>query len=189
MLEFQPKIVVLGIGNLLLRDEGIGVQIVKMPSVIFCSCLIHQAELPNKLGNYYPNLAIIDGGTSPEIMSLVEGADKLIIIDAVKGGKEPGTIYRFTIDDVDLGSPCSAGDCGAHKDTGIQAYQKLSLHQIDIVDNLRMLSLIGKQPKNIVIIGIEPRTIEPGLELSPEIQSKIPEITRLVRDEIRNTKP
>ena len=183
MLEFQPKIVVLGIGNLLLRDEGIGVQIVKMLSVI-----LTMSETKGK-NLSYPNLAIIDGGTSPEIMSLVEGADKLIIIDAVKGGKEPGTIYRFTIDDVDLGSPCSAGDCGAHKDTGIQAYQKLSLHQIDIVDNLRMLSLIGKQPKNIVIIGIEPRTIEPGLELSPEIQSKIPEITRLVRDEIRNTKP
>jgi len=174
MLEFQPKIVVLGVGNLLLRDEGVGVQIVKM---------LHKDDLS------YPNLAIIDGGTSPEIMSLVEGADKLIIIDAVKGGKEPGTIYRFTIDDVDLGSPCSAEDCAAHKDTGLQVYQKLSLHQIDIVDNLRMLSLIGKQPRNIVIIGIEPRTIEPGLELSSEIQSKIPEITRLVRDEIRNTKP
>ena len=183
MLEFQPKIVVLGIGNLLLRDEGIGVQIVKMLSVI-----LTMSETKGK-NLSYPNLAIIDGGTSPEIMSLVEGADKLIIIDAVKGGKEPGTIYRFTIDDVDLGSPCSAEDCAAHKDTGLQVYQKLSLHQIDIVDNLRMLSLIGKQPKNIVIIGIEPRTIEPGLELSPEIQSKIPEITRLVRDEIRNTKP
>jgi len=183
MLEDKPKIVVLGIGNLLLRDEGIGVQIVKMLSVI-----LTMSETKGK-NLSYPNLAIIDGGTSPEIMSLVEGADKLIIIDAVKGGKEPGTIYRFTIDDVDLGSPCSAEDCAAHKDTGLQVYQKLSLHQIDIVDNLRMLSLIGKQPKNIVIIGIEPRTIEPGLELSPEIQSKIPEITRLVRDEIRNTKP
>ena len=169
MLEGKPKIVVLGVGNLLLRDEGVGVQVIEM---------LHKEDLS------HPNLAIIDGGTSPEIMSLIEGADKLIIIDAVKGGKEPGTIYRFTIGDVDLGSPCSVGDCGAHKDTGLQVYQKLSLHQMDIVDNLRMLSLIGKQPKNVVIIGIEPGTIEPGLELSSEIQSKIPQIITLITKEV-----
>jgi len=152
----KPKVVVLGVGNLLLQDEGVGV---------------HFVQALNKEDLDYANLEIIDGGTSPEIVSLVEGADKLIIIDAVKGGKEPGTIYRFGIDDVNMDSP-----------------MRLSLHQMNVLDNLQMLNLMGKQPMSTTIIGIEPKTMEPGLELSPEIQSKIPEITRLVIKEIEETK-
>ena len=150
----KPKVVVLGVGNLLLQDEGVGV---------------HFVQALNKDDLDYVNLEIIDGGTSPEIVSLVEGADKLIIIDAVKGGKEPGTIYRFGIDDVNLDSP-----------------MRLSLHQMDVIDSLRMLNLLGSCPKTIVI-GIEPKTIDLGSELSPEIQSKIPEITRLVMKEIKES--
>ena len=160
MLESKPKIIVLGVGNLLLQDEGVGIQVVDM---------LHEEDLD------YPNLKIIDGGTSPEIMSLVEGADKLVIIDAVKGGKEPGTIYHFSFGNV---GPSSPGDTGG--------YANLSLHQMHLIDNLQMLSLIGRQPRNVVVIGIEPKTIEPGLELSPEVRSKVPEIIALVKEEMRN---
>lgn len=151
----QPKIVVLGVGNLLLRDEGVGIHLV-------------QALNGDDLG--YTNLEVIDSGTSPDILSVAESADKLIIIDAVKGGGEPGTIYRFSVDQVNLDSPI-----------------RLSLHQMGVVDNLRILDLLGKQPRNTVIIGIEPKTVDWGLELSWEVEKKMAEITRLVKKEIEET--
>jgi hydrogenase maturation protease len=150
----KPRIVVLGVGNQLFQDEGVGVHVVN-------------TLLENKLS--YPNLEIVDGGTCPEFAYLVEGADKLIVVDAVEGGEKPGTIYRFGIDDVKQDFPI-----------------RMSLHQMGLIDNLRMLSIVGKQPKSVIIIGIEPKTIRLGMELSPEIQGKIPEIVRLVRNELEH---
>jgi len=157
MLEFQPKIVVLGVGNLLLRDEGVGIHFVQS---------LNKDDLLLKADSY--RLSIIDGGTSPEIISLVEGAAKLIIIDAVKGGKKGGTIYRFSSDDINLDSPV-----------------RLSLHQMGIVDSLKLLKAMGKQPKSVVIIGIEPKKLALGLKLSPEIEEKLPELKRLLIQEIK----
>ena len=151
----RPKIVIVGLGNLLLRDEGVGIHLVR-------------ALGKGDLG--YTNVEIIDGGTSSDIVSLVEGADKLVIIDAVKGGDKPGTVYRFGIDGVN-----------SHSLT------RSSVHQLDIVDNLRLLELLGRGPKSTVIIGIEPETVDCGLELSSEVQNKMAEIAGLVRKEIEDT--
>ena len=150
----QPKIVILGMGNLLLQDEGIGIHFVQMLS---------KDELD------YTNVEIIDGGTSPEIASLVEDADKLIIVDAVKGGKEPGTIYRFSADEIELDSP-----------------MKISLHYMGVLDNLMMLKLLRQKPLNTIIIGVEPETIDWGLELSPRIKKRLEELKRIVIQEIRD---
>ena len=111
----------------------------------------------------------MDGGTSPENLLTIEGVDKLIIIDAVKGGKEPGTIYRFGIDDIILDSSL-----------------RLSLHQMSMIDSLRILNLIDKQPKNIVIIGIEPKNIDFGLGLSPEVRERLVELKGLVIKEVKS---
>jgi hydrogenase maturation protease len=148
----QPKIVVVGLGNLLLRDEGVGIHLVR-------------ALDKGDLG--YSNVDIIDGGTSSDIVSLVEGADRLIIIDTVKGGDKPGTIYRFGIDGVN-----------SHSAT------RLCVHQLDIVDNLRLLELIGGGPKTTVIIGIGPETVDLGLELSWRVKNKMAEMASLVRKEM-----
>jgi len=67
----QPKIVILGIGNLLLKDEGLGIHFVRM---------LNQDDLD------YANVEIIDGGLCPEFVSFIEDAYKLIIVDAIKGG-------------------------------------------------------------------------------------------------------
>lgn len=150
----QPKIVILGMGNLLLQDEGVGIHLIQMLS---------------KDALDYANLEIIDGGTSPESLLTIEGVDKLIIIDAVKGGKEPGTIYCFGLDDVILDSSL-----------------RLSLHQMSMIDSLRILNLIDKQPKNIVIIGIEPKNIDFGLGLSPEVREKLAELKDLAIKEVKS---
>ena len=115
-------------------------------------------------------MEIIDGGTDPDMVTCIgEDVEKLIIIDAASAGDKPGTIYRFDIEDLESGPPDS-----------------LSLHQIGIVDSIKMMSLIGKRPKSVTVIGIEPATVDFGLELSSEVKERLPRIIDIVLDELED---
>jgi len=143
---------VLGIGNVLLRDEGIGCHVV------------HALE-----GIPLPEVKIIDGGTCPDVLQLLEDADKLIIVDAVKGGGTPGQIYRFHLEDITL-----------------EQKPFLSLHDMGLVDNLMLMQLwhsIGET----IIIGVEPKELEWGLELSPELREKMPQIIDAILSELNTS--
>lgn len=149
----SPRITILGIGNLLLKDEGVG---------------IHLVQKLSARGIDRENLNIVDGGTSPDIMSLIDhDIDKLIIVDAVKAGNSPGTVYRVDSDNLDLDSATP-----------------ISLHEIGVLDSLKMMALLNKQPKSTVIVGVEPKAIDYGLELSPEVEAKVPEIVKIILKEI-----
>jgi hydrogenase maturation protease len=146
--------IVVGIGNALLRDEGVG-----------CHVVHALEEIP------LPDVEIIDGGTCPDVLQRLEGADKLIIVDAVKGGGMPGQIYRFHLEDIT-----------------VEQKPFLSLHDMNLVDSLMLMQLwhnIGEA----VIIGVEPREISWGLELSPELKEKMPQIVDAVLSELTNTNP
>jgi hydrogenase maturation protease len=145
------RIVVIGVGNLLLKDEGIGIHIIKS---------LQEFALP-------PDVRLIDGGTSPDLIAYTRAGDKLIIVDAARAGGEPGTIYRFHPRDL-------AAEKGA----------LTSAHELGVEQNLKLMSLMGHEPRETVIIGIEPREIDWGMELSPELQQKMPEIVKLVLREI-----
>ena len=149
----MKKTVVLGTGNELFKDEGVGVHVAR----------ILQIKLPTSSSD----VEVIDGGTSPDIWSLIDGADKLIIIDAVRGGCEPGTIYRFTPQQIVA-------------DRGLIT----SVPQMGILENLSLIELVGSKPRETVIIGVEPSELEPGLELSPELQKRMPKIIQTVLEEI-----
>ena len=143
--------IVLGIGNVLLKDEGIG-------------CHIARALKETPL----PNVKVIEGGTSPDVFP--EDADKLIVVDAAKGGGIPGEVYRFNLDDIAL-----------------EQSPFLSLHDIGLIDNLLLMRLLHNIGET-VIIGVEPKEIEWGLELSPELQEKVPQILETILAEL-NTSP
>jgi len=149
----MKKTVVLGTGNELFKDEGVGVHVAR----------ILQTKLPTSIND----VEVIDSGTSPDIWSLIDGADKLIIVDAVRGGCEPGTIYRFTPQQIVA-------------ETGIIT----SVHQMGILENLSLIELVGSKPGETIIIGVEPSELEPGLELSPELQKRMPKIIQTVLEEI-----
>jgi hydrogenase maturation protease len=148
----SPKrTVVIGVGNLLQKDEGIGIHVVKA---------LQEMQLPD-------DVTIIDGGTSPDILACTRAGDKLIIVDAARAGGEPGAIYRFQPDDL-------VADSG----------EMLSVHELGVPQNLRLMLLSGEEPSEVVIIGIEPKEIDWGTELSPELEMKIPEIVSVVLREI-----
>lgn len=148
----NDKIIILGIGNILLGDEGIGVHVVSF---------LRSRKLPS-------NVEVIDGGTATfNLLPRISGVSKLIVVDAVEGKGKPGSIYRFTPDD-------------------IKAEKKIcaSLHQIGLLNVLEMADKIGEKPKATVIIGIEPQNTDWGLELSTKIKKKIPQIIEVVLKEI-----
>lgn len=150
--ELPKKIAVVGIGNLLLKDEGIGVQVAQR---------LQEFPLSTDV-----DLEIIDGATSPDVFWQLHGVDKLIIIDAARGDGEPGTIYRIPLESLPL-----------EKNT-------TSLHQMDLVQTLQIMAYLGQRPREIIILGVEPKEMDCGLELSPELEKKVPQIISLILQEI-----
>lgn len=146
------RAVVVGVGNVLLKDEGIGVHVVR--------------ALPQAIGTR-TDVDIIDGGTSPDAFLGLETVPRLIIVDAARGGGQPGTIYRF-----------HPGDIIA------DGKSITSLHQLGLLHSLQMMQLSGSQPGEIIIIGVEPKEIDWGLELSPELREKLPQIVTAVMNEL-----
>lgn len=147
----EKKTIVIGIGNLILKDEGVGVHAVRK---------LEAMELP-------PGVEVIDGGTDTmELLAVFQDFEKIIVIDALKAGGEPGTIYRITPEEV------------------MQDYKRsLSLHEVDLLDVLGMAKQLGGHGE-VVIIGVEPKEISCSIELTPEIEAKLPHVMDAVFSEI-----
>lgn len=144
------KITVVGVGNLLLKDEGIGVHVVRA---------LQERDIPGA--------EIIDGGTSPDTLACLEPTGRLIIVDAAETGGEAGTIYRFRPEDLE----------GAAADS-------LSLHEVGVAESLKMMQLTGNLPGEVIIIGVQPGEIGWGMELSPKLAARLPEIEKIILEEI-----
>jgi len=148
------KIVVLGIGNLLLKDEGVGIHLLNQ---------LEHDPLP-------PGVELVDGGTSTlDILPILKDAQKVIVIDAMKAGGEPGSIYR-----------CHPQDLVPSQESSI------SLHHIDFLQALKMAKQMGDDLEDrTIIFGVEPFQIEWEMDLSPVVQGKIPLIKKFVLEEIQ----
>jgi hydrogenase maturation protease len=151
--ENHARIAILGVGNELLKDEGIGVHIARA---------LEGTPSPDNV-----DLEVIDGGTLPGAPLAFEDVDRLIVVDAVKTGGEPGAIYRFRPEDVET-----------------EGEVLTSLHQISLLENLWLMDKFSRRPKDVVIIGVEPEDMNWGLELSPRLQERVPQIIRTVLKEV-----
>jgi hydrogenase maturation protease len=148
--KLMEKTLIVGIGNLLCRDEGIGVHVVQE---------MKKLQLP-------AHMELLDIGTSTmDLISYLEGFKKLIIIDAMRAGGIPGTIYQCTPEDL-----IPSGE------------EPVSLHDIGVVETLTMAKKMGMEIKT-VIIGVEPKVLEWGMELSEEVKERIPSIIEAVLKE------
>ncbi|MFH2144655.1 MAG: HyaD/HybD family hydrogenase maturation endopeptidase [Candidatus Omnitrophota bacterium] len=86
-LTKKKKIVVLGIGNLLLQDEGIGIHVIEE---------LKKEALPD-------NVEVVDGSVLGfDLLPIVKNCDKLIVVDAVRTDEKPGAIYKFKLGDIDI---------------------------------------------------------------------------------------
>lgn len=140
---YAAEITVLGIGNTILSDEGFGVRIV---------------EYLKKNYDFPESVALIDGGTlGVELQHFIVGTQKLLIIDSIDGGVEPGKIFHL------------------HGDEILKHFtQKISAHEIGIQDILTMLEITDKKIPVVELIGAQPYSLEAGVELTPQMQKLVP---------------
>jgi hydrogenase maturation protease len=155
MSEDHLEVLVLGIGNVLLTDEGIGVRALK--------------ELERKY-TFPANVELLDGGTAGiELLRHIRNRDYLIIIDAMKCNQAPGTVVRVEGDDVPA------------------AFRtRISPHQLGLSDLLAAAMLTDELPRNLVLFGVEPESIDIGLELTDTVEGSVDKLIDAVADEIRS---
>jgi len=149
----RKKVLIAGVGNLLLKDEGLGIHVVRE---------LNKMELPE-------DVEVRDCGTMGlELLNLFSEYDKVIVIDAIRGGGEPGEVYKFSLDEVKLK----------------KGRRLLSMHHLDLNTLLELGREIGVLPSEVVIIGAEPGEIELEIGLSKEVREKLPLILKLVMEEL-----
>ncbi|ACV67569.1 HyaD/HybD family hydrogenase maturation endopeptidase [Desulfohalobium retbaense] len=148
------RILVLGVGNILFTDEGIGVRAIE--------------EMQSGY-QFSENVTLMDGGTlGTRLMDYIMESDYLIVVDAVLGDSDPGSVYRLTGEDLRQSLAF-----------------KNSMHQTDLVDTLVYCDLAGHCPE-AVVIGMEPADYETmAVGLSEPAQAALPHMMQRVAEEIR----
>ena len=154
MVNPKRPVVVLGLGNPLMGDEGIGV---------------HLIERLAASGEQYPSVDFIDAGTGGlSVLHLLDGRHRAIIIDCAFMDEPPGAIRRFTPEDV--------------RSRKVLAHQ--SLHEADLIRIIEMARQLGQAPEQIVIFGIQPEQVRAGGELSRTLVEKADEYISLILREL-----
>lgn len=149
----EARTVVLGVGSPLMGDDGLGIAVVEM---------IRERQPDD------PAIALLDGGTwGMSVLPLIEAADRLLIIDAIKSGAEPGTLVRLEDDEIPR-----------------HLRQKLSPHQIELGEVLAVAHLRSMFPAEAVAIGIEPARIELHEGLSEEVGATVPELIEAIEEQL-----
>lgn len=148
------RLLVLGIGNMLLTDDGVGV---------FAAQELMKETWPEQVN-------ICEGGTfTHDIFGIFKGYTHLLVLDVVHAGGAPGTLYRLDED-------------ALIKDEK----QRLSIHDIDLVDSLRMAELYFGNRAELHVLGMEPYDYTTwNIGLSPVIQEVFPKFIEQARKEIR----
>jgi hydrogenase maturation protease len=114
------------------------------------------------------NVLVIDGGTSGmEMIEDLSNLDFLLVIDVVKTGAAPGTLVKI-----------------AGAEIPVFFRDKLSPHQIGLPDVLASLELLDAIPKEIVVLGVEPISLELGMDMTPAIAATIPQLMAQAVDEL-----
>lgn len=147
------SVLLLGVGNILLQDEGLGVYALRR--------LAERYHLP-------PGVEAVDGGVQGlDLLSMLESARSLLIIDAIYTGGAPGGIVRLE---------------GQAIPSALAL--KMSMHQMGIQELLALGSLRGTLPTRVVLWGMQPEAMDWGLELTPSVAAGLDELVAAVAGEL-----
>jgi hydrogenase maturation protease len=153
MAKYKKSTLVLGIGNILQKDDGIGVHIVN--------------NMIDK-GAKTPDVEYLDGGTAGyDLLDSMKGRKKIIIIDALKADDSPGSVYRFPAEKLTM----STTGFSLH-DAGVPSMIKM----LDIMGEKPEIEIIGIVPEDITSLDIG---ISKSLEASiPRVMEIVHEAVR-----------
>ncbi|HDX9578897.1 TPA: HyaD/HybD family hydrogenase maturation endopeptidase [Bacillus pseudomycoides] len=149
----KAKITILGIGNTLFTDEGVGIHLLPLLEEVYKDDM--QVE-------------IIEGLTDGmKLLGPVEEAENLIIIDAINAGVEGGTILSLEGDEI----PAYFGI-------------KMSVHQMGFQEVLFAAKFRERYPKKIIMFGMQPTSLELGVELTETNQAKLEDLAEAVMNQV-----
>lgn len=156
MKKNNGHIIVMGIGNTLYTDEGLGIHILPYVEEALKQHGLTQVE-------------VYEGCTdSMSLLAPIDRADYLLVIDAINGAREPGEIIALTEDEMP-----------AYFST------KLSVHQVGFQEVLFAARLLEQLPQEMAMIGAQPCSLELGVELSKGMQEKLPEMVEMVIAQVK----
>lgn len=151
----MAEILVLGLGNILMGDEGVGVRVIER--------LLEQYEFPERV-------RIMDGGTlGLDLLPYLEDASRLLVVDAVQARKPPGTLVRLAGDEIPIFLDAS----------------KVSPHQDGLQDLLAVATLKGYLPEEVVLWGVQVESLGVALELNPTVAAQVGALVERVVGELR----
>lgn len=151
----QITVLVLGIGNIVMSDDGVGVLVAQK--------LQQRYRFPD-------NVEVMDGGTlGLDLLPKLENISNLIMIDAVETGQKAGTCVRLY-----------------GQELPIALETKVSPHQMGLKDLLAVSDLMGHSPKEMVLIGVQPGSIEMELGLTAEVEAQFETLVSNVLTELAN---
>ena len=144
---------ILGIGNTLLADEGIGVHVIQ-----------HLQSHHNEM----PDTTLLDGGTlSFTLAGAIESADNLIVVDAAQLHATPGSLKTFIDEDMD---------------NFLNSNNKRSVHEVGLLDLMTIARLADHYPTRRALIGIQPQKLDWGEQPTEAVQAAIPAACEQVRE-------
>jgi hydrogenase maturation protease len=147
-------IVVVGLGNPLMADEGIGVEVLSRLS---------------RMAGQFPSVDFVDAGTAGlSLLHKLSGRRRAILIDCCVMGSSPGSITMFSPDDV----------------RSIKKLSQFSLHEVDILQVIELARRLGDCPEEIIICGIEPAAIEPKQSLSAVLTERLDSYVEMVTGQL-----
>ncbi len=152
----MKNMAIIGIGNLLMTDEGFGVHVIRFLERNFM---------------FPPNCSLVDAGTAGIYLApYFERADQAFVIDILdKEDEEPGTIFRFSHEDM----------------TGRAIQTSMSPHQLGVLEILEICRLRERLPDRIDFFCVVPKRIGQGVELSPELKGIVPKVAEKIVSELK----
>jgi hydrogenase maturation protease len=153
--ESRRSVLVLGLGNILLGDDGIGIHVVRR--------LVTDPETP-------PGLHPLDGGTLGfRLMNAFASSDATLLIDAAQLGEPAGTLRLLELDALDR---------------HIRRAGRVSAHEAGLVDLLMLARLEGCDPAYLALLGIQPQRIDWDETLSLPVSRALPDACRMAIDTV-----
>lgn len=151
----ERRVLVIGVGNRYRGDDAVGLLVAEE---------LKRLRLPNVAVKLCP-----DGGLS--LIDVWQGAESVIVVDAVRSNGVAGNIARVSHEDVDR----------------LAVVGTVSSHGFGVGEAVRMAQALGGLPAKLVIYGIEAQNFEPGAAMSPEVAAAVEQVVQLIAQELQCT--
>jgi hydrogenase maturation protease len=148
MAQQDGDILILGIGNVLMRDEGVGAHVARH---LAAGVEENSFTLP-------PRTRVVDGGTlGLDLLPMISEARAVVFVDAVDFGGTPGEISLWH---------------GVDLERSLDGH--ISAHEVGAADLLALGRLLGTLPARVALVGIQPAAVEVGLEMTSAVEIAVP---------------